>query len=392
MRRRVQLAVLFMPLFFLVLAAGAAEKKFHPTTPASNQGVPWRIGYLEGGPYVNYPVNLRALVMALAEMGWMEPLKLPPQADETDTRQLWAWLSHNVKSSFIRFVPDAYWSNDWDDARRKTVKDEVLRRLTREKDIDLMLAMGTRAGQDLANSDHHVATIVMSSSNPLESNIIKSYQDSGLDHLNARVDPTRYERQVRIFHDIFGFKKLGIVYETDTPEGRTYGAIEDVKRVSRERGFEVVACHAPFSNVSPEEAKKAVRDCIEGLAPKIDAFYFTTHRGVTDANMERLLAPLYARRIPTFSQMGSHEVKYGVLLSIARAGFKYIGRFHAETIARIFNGAKPRDLEQIFEDPPRIAINLKAAQIIGYDPELDILGSADEVYDTIATVKKTGAE
>ena len=75
------------------------------------------------------------------------------------------------------------------------------------------------------------------------------------------------------------------------------------------------------------------------------------------------------------------------MLSIARAGFKYVARFHAETIARIFNGAKPRDLDQFFEDPPRIAINLKTARIIGYDPGVDILGSSDEVFESISAAK-----
>jgi ABC-type uncharacterized transport system substrate-binding protein len=94
-----------------------------------------------------------------------------------------------------------------------------------------------------------------------------------------------------------------------------------------------------------------------------------------------------ANKIPTFSQRGTDEVKHGVLLSTSTAGSKYVGRFHAETIAKIFNGAKPRDLEQFFEDPPRIAINLKTAQIIGYDPTIDVLGFSDEVFEDIAEAK-----
>jgi hypothetical protein len=70
-------------------------------------------------------------------------------------------------------------------------------------------------------------------------------------------------------------------------------------------------------------------------------------------------------------------------MSISQAGFKYIGRFHAEIIAKVFNGAKPRQLEQLFEEPPRIAINLKTAEIIGYDPPVDVLGAADEIYQEI---------
>jgi hypothetical protein len=49
-------------------------------------------------------------------------------------------------------------------------------------------------------------------------------------------------------------------------------------------------------------------------------------------------------------------------------------------MAKIFNGAKPRDLDQIFEDPTSISINLKTAQIVGYDPPLDVMSIADEIY------------
>lgn len=372
---------------FLISEASASEKRAYPTTPVDNNGKKWRIGYLEGGPYINYPLNLRALVQALAELGWMDEPALPPQPDETDTRNLWVWLSGHAKSRTIEFVKDAYWSNGWEDDRRQSARREIIARLNRKKDIDLMLAMGTKAGQDLAANDHSVPTIVLSASDPLRSGIIKSIDDSGYDHLNARVDPTRYERQLKIFHDIFQFKKLGVVYEHGTQDGRTYAAIDDVEKVAKERGFEVVSCHAPFSNVDKEEAKEAVLRCHRDIADKIDAFYFTNHRGVTLRKMPKLMAPLIANKIPTFSQVGSREVKYGVLLSIARAGFKYVAMFHAETIARIFNGAKPRELEQLFEDPPRIAINLKTAQEIGYDPSVDILGAADEIYDTVETIQ-----
>ena len=63
--------------------------------------------------------------------------------------------------------------------------------------------------------------------------------------------------------------------------------------------------------------------------------------------------------------------------------FKYVGHFYAEIIAKIFNGAQPRQLDLIFEDPPKIAINLKTAEIIGYDPPVDVLGAADEIYQEI---------
>lgn len=360
------------------VGAVSAPTSIKPTT---HHGQKWRIGYLEGGPYSNYPLNLKALVLALADIGWVEKPDNIPMNGDTDTSSMWQWISRNVRSDYISFAADAYWSADWDGKKRRIQnRRAVIKRLTTRKDIDLMLAMGTWAGQDLANNKHHVPTVVLSSSDPVGSHIIKSVQDSGFDHVNARVDPTRYKRQLRIFHDIIGFTRLGIVYETDTVEGRTYAAIDDVETIARERNFEILSCHAPFSKVSREEAFQAVLRCHRELAPKVDAFYITVHRGVDLQRMPELLAPFYQYKVPTFSQRGSQEVQGGVLLSIARAGFKYIAEFHAQTIAEIFNGAKPRDLDQLFQDPPRIAVNSRTARIIGYDPPIEILNMADEIY------------
>ena len=380
------ITALFISCFFFSNVY-AIDKVNFPVTPKMNNGKKWRVGYLEGGPLPNYPDNLRALVTAFSDLGWAKKPAFPPPADTADTKQLWAWISKNLKSDYLEFVQDAYWSNNWDDSLRPKNRQLVLDRLNQKKDIDLMLAMGTWAGQDLANNEHSVPTVVMSTSNPIASKIAKSVNDSGYNHLNARVDPTRYERQVRIFYDIFKFKRLGVVLEKDTIVGRSYAAIDDVEKVAREKGFKVITCNAPTSGVSKEESQSSVLKCHEELAPKVDAFYITVHRGVSLQKMDKLLAPFMRYKIPTFSQLGTDEVKHGALLSIARAGFKYIARFHAETIAKIFNGAKPRDLEQFFEDPPRIAINLKTALIIGYAPGVDIIGSSDEVFEGIAAAK-----
>ena len=69
------------------------------------------------------------------------------------------------------------------------------------------------------------------------------------------------------------------------------------------------------------------------------------------------------------------------LLSLAQADYSYVGLFYAETMARIFNGAKARELSQVWIDPAKIALNLQTARVIGFDPPVDILLAADEVYE-----------
>ena len=349
----------------------------HRIAPSLNHGRKWRIGYYEGGPYVNYPANLEAIAKGLAELGWMEGVSLPETGDPSDARRVWRNLGL-AGSNYIEFVSDAFYSADWNTALRTANRTTVLERL-RGKGLDLMIAMGTWAGQDLANKRHSVPTMVVSCSDPVASGIVYSPEWSGIDHVHARCDPNRYIQQVRLFHDIVGFKRLGIVYENSVV-GRSYAALFDVQTVAGERGFKLIACEAPWSEMSDRMCTRNLVQCHETLAPQIDALFLTVHKGVDLKHMDELLGPLMAHKIPTWSQRGPQEVRHGVLLSIARGDFRSIGMFHATIMAKIFNGAHPGDLNQIFEDPKRIAINLKTAQAIGFTIPRGLIQVADEVY------------
>lgn len=391
MRRNVPfIAFIAAITVFLTFSIGLAtdQNKYGMTPKTKPNGKKWRIGYLEGGPYANYQLYLKEIVGAFGELGWVQKAAIPAQRDPEDTSRMWAWIAANAKSEYLEFVADAYYSAKWDKKSREKIKKTVLRRLSRKKDIDFMIAMGTWAGQDLANNQHSVPTTVVSCSDACTAHIVKSVEDSGYDHLHARLDPRRYERQVKIFHDIIKFKRLGVAYENSVA-GKSYAAIEDVEKVAKERGFEIVRCYAVSDVADPKLAVDALVKCHEQLATKIDAMYLTTHSGLKPGNLPRLLAALNKHKIPTFSQAGSRDVRYGVLLSIATASasFKYAARFHAEVMAKIFNGAKPRELGQIYESPPKIAINLVTAQTIEWDPPVDILGAADEIYQEIETAK-----
>ena len=91
--------------------------------------------------------------------------------------------------------------------------------------------MGTWAGLDLATNEHAVATLIASTSNPIASGILKDYEDSGHDHIHALIDPDWPARQVSLFHRIFHFSVLGLVYE-DSPEGRNLSAVGQVLAVA----------------------------------------------------------------------------------------------------------------------------------------------------------------
>ena len=374
--------IVIVCIFFSQIPTIAVDKGSFSSEPKTNNGKKWRIGYYEGGEYIEYQQIFVVTIKSLMDMGWIEKRDIPPQKGE-QTKALWTWLHSNSKSRYIEFVKNAHYSAQWDEDLRKKTVNKLFKRLNQKKDIDLMIAMGTWAGKDMATDKISTPTIVLSTSNALAAGIIKSVDDSGYDHIQARMDPYRYERQIKVFYDVVGFKKLGIIYENSV-DGRSYAALDDVEKIARDKGFVIERCYSKSDNVSKQTAYKSIFECFGELKGKIDALYVTRQHGIDKVSVPKLVKRAISAKIPTFSQAGSDEVKYGLLLSISQAGWKFVGRFHAESIAKVLNGANPRQLNQLFEDPPIIAINLKTAVLIGFDPPVDVLSAADEIYQDIS--------
>lgn len=368
-------------LFMIWPGTSFASELIFKVEPITNNGEKWRIGYYEGGAYINYQQQLTETVKGLMQLGWLETAELPKQSGES-TDMLWKWLSTKAKSDYIEFVADAHYSAFWEKTKRGEVEDKIVLRLNNDEDIDLMIGMGTWAGKGLANYRHRTNTLVFSTSNPISSGIIKSVEDSGFDHVHVRVDPKRNERQLMVFHEMIGFQKLGVVYE-DSLAGRSYAAIDAIESLAETHDFKIVRCHTKSDISDKELAEEGVIKCFKELARKADAIYVTQQGGVNSRSIPTLVEIANKHKIPTFSQSGAREVSYGVLASLSRAGYKYVGRFHAETIAKVLNGAQPNQLNQLYEEPPKIALNLKTAEIIGFDPPIVLMGATDEFFEEI---------
>ena len=371
--------ILHTVIFSVTCTAYAAD-----TSPVSNKGKKWRIGYYEGGPYFDYQTELKAIVKGLIKLGWVSAVKFPHLPDSETTIDLWRFLSSKIKSDYIEFVRNAYWSAEWDEDLRRKKRSEVFLRLNKLKDIDLVIAAGTWAGKDLANNMHAVPTIIISTTDPIKAKIIKSADDSGFDHVFARCDPNRYIRQLKMFFNIFNFKKLGTVFDNHE-YGSIWAALGEAEELADEKGFELIKCAASDAEKDIDRVIAHTKICFDELAPNIDAFYFSDHRGMNPNFMPDILEPFFKHKIYTWSLLGSDAVKRGVLMSISRPNAEVTGDFQANVITRVLKGSRPRALNQVFEDPRRIAINLETAKIIGYKVPWSIMNVADEVYDSIFT-------
>ena len=371
----VKKAVVVVSLLFtstLLLAA--------PPKQASPEKEPLVIGYYQGGDYIYYKKILLETVKSLMALGYVEKKEIPEFEGE-EAKPIWDWLVENAQSDKIQFSNSFFVTANWNDRERQALQSVLMDRLN-AKEVDLVLAMGTWAGQDLATDNHSVPTLVLSTTEPVLAGIVPSADDSGFKHVNATVDPERYQKQIKIFHDYVPFKKLGVAFE-NTVEGRSYAALQTVYEKAKILGFEVVECHTISDTHDQSRADSTVLECIEKLSNEADAIYLTAQGGVHNGTLPAIVKIANEHHVPTFSQTGGDEVRHGVMLSLSQAGFKYVGRHHAETVGRVWAGELPGDISQIFQEPVRMAINLESAEAIGFNPPIMLLGLADEIYTSI---------
>ena len=384
------LAVLaFVGLLGLIFVAtthgveGDGQLRGFKTSPTLKHGGKWGIGYLQGGPYSNYADHLRAMANAFEAMGWLEKPPYPADpATDGDPAATWQWLARHVRSDYLEFRADAFYDCQWDDARRAKTKTELLSRLRSGGHIDLMIAAGTWAGQDLANNLHSIPTVVVSATDPARAGIVKSPGDSGYDHLLARCDPDRYRRQIRAFHNIFAFKRLGVVCE-DSEDGRVYACFAELKELSKEKGFELVVAYAAETNLPKAEASRLAKAALASLAPRVDALWLGDHNGLDVEFMPDVLASAFAWRLPTWSLKGALGARRGALIAMSDGDSADAGRFAAQALAAAMNGAKLRDVPQVHVSRKALALNLKTAELIGREIPGGLRVAADDVFTRI---------
>lgn len=156
---------ILMFLFYFFVSSILAD-----SSPKLNKGHKWRIGYYEGGPYSHYTDTMRMLVNGLIDLGWIRD-KHPPQYSEEIPKPYMDWLSR-CDSPYLSFDKEDSYSANWDERLRSQLRDELLNKL-QSGDLDLVIAMRTWAGLDLANNKHAVPVLVLSTSDPIGAGIIK---------------------------------------------------------------------------------------------------------------------------------------------------------------------------------------------------------------------------
>lgn len=176
------------------------------------------------------------------------------------------------------------------------------------------------------------------------------------------------ERQLSMIRSVLPkARKLGILYD---PE-KTGSFVEEVKRPTRERGFEL--------NEGLVRSEKEVPAALRALLPKIEALWLVPDNTVlTEESLGFLLGTALDASIPTIG-FSSEFVRGGALLALF-VSYQDVGRQAGQLAARILGGQASLAPGILAPERVRLAINQKTAKFLGVTIPPDILTSADEVY------------
>ena len=262
--------------------------------------------------------------------------------------------------------------------------DERMDREAREllaSDADIIVAAGTSAVKALLRVTHNEKPVIgIALADPVAAGIMLADGASVCPSFTAEVFPNRWRSMYRMFHDVIGFKRLGLMYP-EGPDGRVYAALDDAYAVAREQGFEIVEA------VIPDEKPASCSKGVEELHKKgADSFFISplVCFDWTENNPTALLAKIHAYKMPTFARDGSLFVQGGALMGSATWDISPSVNRIADAMDRICAGASPDSVRMVVSPEPRIAINLEAAAQLGITFPFDVLLVADEIYEHTA--------
>lgn len=297
------------------------------------------------------------------------------------------WVFHEEYESFrrellsggryeVEYPSELHVSAGWD--KTPAELDEISLALHARDGIDLLVVAGTAAVRSALRTNRGVIPMIgVGLTDPLGGKLVLSADDSGADNFTCDVVEDRWNRMFRVFHEVVGFSKLGVLYSARVG-GEVTSSLSDALRAGRELGFTVLARELPGGGEA---------ECLEGLAwlyeNGVDAFFLGSlpcfdWEQNDPSNLFLLLNEEY--KLPTFARDGSHQVQGGALMGFSRGDFSIAGIRNARKAELIFGGAMPRSLSMRVEFAPLFVVNFQTALELEVDLPFDMLLAADEIY------------
>lgn len=355
------------------------------TAPNLKAGEPKkRLCVVSYDEYIPFSRQLYYILAGLEENGWIKEGSIPFTADEIEKKkiyidEMYAILEKTDLGPYIEFSPGACYYLAYED---ETEIAEDLRKRAGEGDIDLIITTGTSAGVFVKDLNLKVPMIDYSATDPVASGIIDSATEgSGNPYVWAQVEPSLPLRQLKYYHSIKPFNRLGVIIYGD----ETISGVPDIKQSAEEIGFSLIKYNIDEQPRETEEEKEAyyklVEEKVQQMAGEnIDAFFLTVDLINDMEYLMPLLSYFYEKNIPVYLMDDVSVVEAGALMLISANDMENVGRFVADVIAKTLNGTEAGSLPCVYTSAPSIYVNYDVAIEIQYPLSFEFLAVCDRIF------------
>lgn len=367
----------------LVLGAAVAASAEEGATAPGERGL-IVVGYCQDGDYYEFDYQIFQIGAGLVEEEAITCAPLGALSQGAMARTVWNALT-KAQSSRFAFAEDGYFDIAAGDfaALSDAEKGALLAQRMEAAGIDLMLTMGTMAGQ-MVRDCSDIPYMNFIASDPVQSGITGDVEFSGSDRAWAHVNIGVEEKALDVMGDIFAPKSLGIVYNADDPEAYIYSGAASVDAFAEANGLEVIKAFVSDSFENTEAAYRAYRENLlnahEALAESGIDLYILTTSYLTPEDFYPTLLPFMEKGIPVFSLNSTEDVRFGALAAVEMFDYKNIGRFGADCMLQYQDGESLSRLPQVFETAPFLVLNIDTLRRTGMTLNLDALISASKIY------------
>jgi ABC-type uncharacterized transport system substrate-binding protein len=253
--------------------------------------------------------------------------------------------------------------------------------LSRRKDIDLILSLGTHTTKRFVKSIHKTPFVFTSIGDPITSGIVTDWKSSGRNYTGVEA-PEYYSKVVRLMHTFVPFKRLGMVYLKGSPSHEA--GIAQIKHLAKELGFDLICEGFPLRNKDKvpypkKQIRKRLEQALANVCLKADAFFVQTSTTFTK-EFPRFLSAFKKHRI--ISAGDPTNIHKGLVMGIGKNAHRF-GEQCAQYAIQILEGTAPSDLPMDVGVKLSIQINLAAAKLIGYNPPFELVSAADNIVHKI---------
>lgn len=378
------LSLLMMLCAYVLAVFGAQE--FDMTPHLKQDGSKYCFAYVDYDEYMPASTQFFHILAGLQEKGWIKEGSLPFTIEEIEakrmsTREMYSALQDADLGDYVEFAKGAFHYLGYEEAQN--IEQDL--RARAGKGVDLIITFGTSAGLFVKNLGLSVPMVDFSATDPVASGIIaSSTEGSGNPNVWAQVEPAYALRQVKYYHSLKPFKKLGVIIYGD----EIISGLPDIKRTAEQFSFDLVVYHIDEQPRETDEEQQKYYQLVEDkfrqmAGEDIDAFYLTLDLINDPARVYHIISPLYEKNIPVYLMDDPVNVKYGVLMLVSAYDFENVGRFVADAVIKILGGAEAGSLPCIYTSAPSIYFNYDVARRIGYPLHFEFLAVCDEIYTKV---------